>query len=71
MSDRKDTDMERSGHRGAQAGRINSKDEGHGSSRGGMCSVIIGKSPEWSRGTSEGAEWDGDEAQDRCRIVLG
>lgn len=44
---------ERSRHTGAQAGRTDNKDEDHKSGRGGPCTVIIGKSPEWSRGTSE------------------
>lgn len=50
--------MERSRHTGAQVGRTSIKDEDHRSGRGSMCSVIIGKSPEWSRGMSEGS-WMG------------
>lgn len=56
MSDRKNADMERTGHRGAQAERTNIKAEGHGPGRGGLYSVIIGKSPERSRGTNKGAD---------------
>lgn len=68
MSDRKDADMEKTGHRGAQAERTNTEDEGHGSGRGGMYSVIIEKNPGWSRGTRKGA--DGMGMRDRPRLIL-
>lgn len=68
MSDRKDADMERTGHGGAQAERTNTKDEGHRSGRGGMYSVTIGKSPEWSRGTSR--ELSGVGVRDGPRLIL-
>lgn len=59
MTGRREAAMERSRHTtqhtGAQVGRANIKDGDHRLGGGDMCSVVIGTSPEWSRGLSEGS----------------